>query len=36
MTELIKKILGETGGTRVEDFFGQPGHEKTEQKRETA
>ena len=32
MTELIKVILGETGGTHVEDLFGQFGLERTEEK----
>ena len=36
VTELIKEILGETGGTSAEDLFGQFGHERTERKRETA
>ena len=32
MTELIKVILGETGGIHVEDLFGQFGLERTEEK----
>lgn len=32
VTELIKVILGETGGTHVEDLFGQFGLQRTEEK----